>query len=197
MEEDCIMTLEELIEEGNKFQVKTTRPRMGYENGINIIYTPTSYIEHGDDYTAWVEKSKRYIAANYPNDRALDDFVNVANEKTCNQNILKMVGILKSLQEVPAFCPAPSKDKQDMVLNISQNQTQNQQQHTDWVIDSIRDALTGSQYKEIKAVIDEEKEPQQAKSKIMEKLRSFGGDVLSNIIANLITSPTIWSQLIK
>lgn len=197
MEEDCIMTLEDLIEEGNKFQVKTTRPRMGYENGINIIYTPTSYIEHGDDYTAWVEKSKRYIAANYPNDRALDDFVNVANEKTSNQNILKMVGILKSLQEVPALCPALSKDKQDMVLNISQNQTQNQQQHMDWVIDSIRDALTGSQYKEIKAVIDEEKEPQQAKSKIMEKLRGFGGDVLSNIIANLITSPTIWSQLIK
>ena len=35
-----------------------------------------------------------------------------------------------------------------------------------------------------------------AKSKILEKLKSFGGDVLSNVLANLITNPAIWSKLI-
>ena len=194
--EDYIMTLDELIIEGENFHVKTTAPSMGYKNGFRVIYQPTSYIENGDEYTLWVEKSKRYIAANYPNDRALDDFVSVTNETPSNQNILKMVGILKSLKEVPDFCPTTSKDKKDMVLNISQSQTQNQQQNIDLVVDLIKDALTGSLLKEIKAIAHEEKEPEKAKSKIMEKLKGFGGDVLSNIVANLITNPTIWSQFI-
>ena len=189
------MTLEDLINEGEKFQVKTTAPSMGYKNGFRVIYQPTSYIENGDEYTLWIEKSKRFISVNYPNDRALDDFINVSKETPSNQNILKMTGILKSLREIPTLCPAPSNDKNDMILNITQNQTQNQHQQIDLVLDSIKDALTGSQFKEIKAIANEEKEPEKAKSKIINKLKGFGSDVLSNIVANLITNPTIWSQI--
>ena len=189
------MTLEELIIEGEEFQVKTTAPSMGYKNGFRVIYKPTSYIENGDEYTLWIEKSKRFVAVNYPNDRALEDFISVSNETPSNQNILRMIGILKSLREVPTLCPSPSKGKKDMILNISQNQTQNQHQKIDFVLDSIKDVLTGSQFKEIKAIANEEKEPEKAKSKIIDKLKGFGSDVLSNIVANLITNPTIWSQI--
>lgn len=33
------------------------------------------------------------------------------------------------------------------------------------------------------------------KTKIMDKLKSFGESVMSNIIASLITNPSIWNNL--
>lgn len=77
--------------------------------------------------------------------------------------------------------------------NMSQTQSQNQMQEIAITIflDSIKDELTGRQMKEIKEIVDQEEDVNQAKPKIIEKLKSFGGDVLSNIIANIITNPTI------
>jgi hypothetical protein len=52
--------------------------------------------------------------------------------------------------------------------------------------------LTGSQLKEIKQVVDETKgDLEKAKPKIINKLKSFGENIASNIIANIITNPTI------
>ena len=36
---------------------------------------------------------------------------------------------------------------------------------------------------------------QKARPGIIEKLKSFGADVASNIVANLLTNPAIWSGL--
>ena len=85
-------------------------------------------------------------------------------------------------------------------LNVSQNQSQEQQQSQKIVLDifveSIKDEISGKQFKELKAIIVEEKEPEKAKSKIIEKAKSFGSDICSNIIANIITNPNIWQGLI-
>ena len=78
-------------------------------------------------------------------------------------------------------------------MSQTQSQSQNQMQEIAITIflDSIKDELTGRQMKEIKEIVDQEEDVNQAKPKIIEKLKSFGGDVLSNIIANIITNPTI------
>ena len=187
------MTIDELIEEGSKFEVKTTSFRFGEECGMNVIYEPTSYIENGDAFLAWIEKTKRFIASQYPDDRAINDFEKCANEFS-SRSIQSMVAILKSLKYVPTPCPIKSDSKTGVVVSVSQNQTQ--QQNISFVLDSIKDALTGSQYKEIEEIAQEETDSTKARTKILNKLKSFGNDVLSNIVANLITNPNIWSQFI-
>lgn len=93
--------------------------------------------------------------------------------------------------------PEPKIEKMSAVINNNNNmsQTQNQSQTQEIAIsiflESIKDELTGRQMKEIKEIVEQEEDVNQAKPKIIEKLKSFGGDVLSNIIANIITNPTI------
>ena len=44
---------------------------------------------------------------------------------------------------------------------------------------------------EIREILKDIKDISIAKPQVIEKLKSFGGDVLSNIIANIITNPAI------
>ncbi len=97
----------------------------------------------------------------------------------------------------------PDKDKnQDnsVNVNVSQNQTQDQHQSQkivfDIFIESIKDEITGKQLKELKAIINEEKEPEKAKKKILDKLSSFGIGICSNILTNIISNPIVWGGIL-
>lgn len=60
----------------------------------------------------------------------------------------------------------------------------------------FEDELSDSQLKELKQVVDEEKgDLEKAKPKVIDKIKSFGENVASNILANIITNPAIWSCL--
>lgn len=63
-------------------------------------------------------------------------------------------------------------------------------------IEAIQDDLTGRQIKELKTVVaDANNNLQIARPGIIAKLKEFGSDVLSNIVANVLTNPVIWSGL--
>ena len=52
--------------------------------------------------------------------------------------------------------------------------------------------------KELKEVLDENKEDaEKARKGIIEKLKSFGSDVASNIVANILTNPVIWNSFVN
>ena len=79
-------------------------------------------------------------------------------------------------------------------LTVTQHQNQTQEIAISIYLESIKDELTGRQMNEIKEILKEIKDIKDisiAKPQVIEKLKSFGGDVLSNIIANIITNPTI------
>ncbi len=83
-------------------------------------------------------------------------------------------------------------------INNSNSQTQNQQQSlaVELFLEAIKDDLTGRQIKELKTVVAEAgNDLQKARPGIIEKLKSFGADVASNIVANLLTNPAIWGGL--
>ena len=83
-------------------------------------------------------------------------------------------------------------------INNSNSQTQNQQQTlaVELFLEAIKDDLTGRQIKELKAAVAEaDNDLQKARPGIIEKLKSFGADVASNIVANLLTNPAIWGGL--
>ena len=77
----------------------------------------------------------------------------------------------------------------------SQRQAQEQKQEVTLFLNSLREELKGSQYDEIVAIFKEEKDPTQAKTKFVDKIKSFGSDVASNILANLLSNPSFWQQI--
>jgi hypothetical protein len=77
-------------------------------------------------------------------------------------------------------------------INISVNQSQNQSVQIHFIWESIKDELTGKQIKELEEVVNENLPIENKKHKIVEKLKSFGGNVLTNIVANILTNPNIF-----
>lgn len=162
-----------------------------------------------DLYYKWLEKAKRFIEINYPDDKHIADFEQISKHNIWPNQQAKLLAILEAFAALPIAIPRtkPSTKKQDHErgpiqvttnINNSNSQTQNQQQSlaVELFLEAIKDDLTGRQIKELKTVVAEAgNDLQKARPGIFEKLKSFGADVASNIVANLLTNPAIWGGL--
>lgn len=161
-----------------------------------------------DSYYSWREKAKRLIEINYPGDKHIEEFERISNQDIDPDQQKKLLAILEAFVALPIVIPCTkSSIKQDHKqspinvttnINNSNSQTQNQQQSlaVDLFLDAIKDDLTGHQIKELKEVVaNTDNDVEKARPGIVEKLKSFGADVVSNIVANLLTNPAIWSGL--
>lgn len=191
--------LESLIQEGNEII-----------NTISYVKAPSRTIrtfdvykvEDESRYQTWKSKSIRLLNINFKDDMESSAFVEAANSfdklHYTPKYLKEMVGILISCKEIPNNIKQKENVRQTpssaVTVNINQSQTQNQEINI--FIDAISDELTGKQYKELKSIAQEESNPDTSKQKIVEKLRSFGSDVLSNIVANIITNPSIWNCML-
>ena len=97
---------------------------------------------------------------------------------------------MKAFKEIPQAITLPKEHHGGIVITNSNTQSQQQDQTVDIFIEAIADELTGKQMKELKAALAEEKRG--AKGTLIEKVKSFGLDTLSNILANIVTNPAIW-----
>lgn len=191
--------LESLIQEGNEII-----------NTISYVKAPSRTIrtfdvykvEDESRYQTWKSKSIRLLNVNFKDDMESSAFVEAANSFDKShytpKYLKEMVGILISCKEIPNNIKQKENVRQTpssaVTVNINQSQTQNQEINI--FIDAISDELTGKQYKELKSIAQEDSNPDTSKQKIVEKLRSFGSDVLSNIVANIITNPSIWNCML-
>lgn len=97
--------------------------------------------------------------------------------------------------------PKPSKENSDKAMNLSINQTNNQTQSTtinislSIITDAIKGELRTSEIDQLKEIIESSEEPTEKKKKFFEKIKSFGSDVSSNILANIITNPKVYEQI--
>ena len=114
------------------------------------------------------------------------------------------MAILEAFADLPSIVPQKNNEKTERGVNITANinntnsQSQNQEQSVavNIFLEAIKDDLTGRQVKELKEVIAEsDGDKKKARDGIIAKLKSFGSDVASNIVANIITNPLIWSSL--
>lgn len=190
--------LETLIQEGNNIV-----------NSISYVHAPSGVkrmhdvfrVENETQYQIWKSKSIRLLNINFKDDIEVNAFIEAAksfDKSHYTPKYLKgMVGILISCKNIPNNAKREEKEKQEthsaVMVTVNQSQTQNQSQEINIFLDSIADELTGKQYKELKAIAQEEPNPEKSKQKIVGKLKSFGGDVLSNILANIVTNPSVWS----
>lgn len=101
------------------------------------------------------------------------------------------------IEEIETYGLPEKNDKkqENNGLNIVVNQTNSQQMTVSLNIflSALQDELNGKQFKEIKGIIDSSEDAEPKKKKIIEKFKSFGIDVMTNIIANILTNPQIYS----
>ena len=184
----------------------------------NLRYMPDppqcfglAYYYYNDDnaYKLWLAKAKRYIGIYFSNDKSVTEFETISKNDITPGQQRSLLAILKALAVLPTVVPEyhdiqnnekNSKEKEpiNVTINNSNSQTQNQEQSfaAELFLEAIRDDLTGRQIKELKGVVAEaDNDLEKARPGIIKKLKSFGADVASNIVANLLTNPTIWSGL--
>lgn len=155
------------------------------------IYRATT----AEKYQTWQSSVQRFIKSFYPSD--LEEF-KVATEKINPDSHINILGLLNAIKRLPEE-PDSNFLKQKSATNITINNSQHNTQSIvfNLIIDAIKDEITGKELKELNELLKEyEKVPQKDKSKIIDKVKNFGTDVLSNIIANILTNPNIYSGLI-
>ncbi len=87
-------------------------------------------------------------------------------------------------------------------ININLNQHNSQNQSTtvsvnfELIIESLKYGLSGVQIEELKEILESNQEPKEKKKTFVEKIKSFGSDVASNILANLLTNPKVYEQIV-
>ena len=105
--------------------------------------------------------------------------------------------VIEEVQTIGLPQPASKAVSGDITINNTQSQTQNQEQNIviEIFLDAIKDELNGRQRKEILAIAENAENPKEAHKSIVEKLKEFGIDISANIVANVLTNPTVWSSL--
>ncbi|MCL2561941.1 MAG: hypothetical protein FWE10_06450 [Rikenellaceae bacterium] len=199
------ISLDTLIVEGKEIKdsIKYVPPVEGTWRNFHVYA-----IKDNPKYEVWKNKTIRFLGCNFKEDRCISDFENAVKifEKSrfSPSDFDKLIGILESCKIIPKVSQKSSKNMQEahdtaaFSITLNQNQHQNQDQSTVLVlqvfIDSIKDELTGKQYKELTDIVQKERDINKAKPKIIEKIKNFGIDTASNIIANIITNPTVLSK---
>ena len=84
----------------------------------------------------------------------------------------------------------PDKSTPSSGINITL--TQNQTVSVNLLVSALEDELTVTQLKEVKEIMKSDEPKETKKEKIISKIKSFGGDIASNILANILTNPNIW-----
>jgi len=85
--------------------------------------------------------------------------------------------------------PPKNDNKIDNSIRLSVSQSQHQSIEVSFITDALNDELSGKQIRELREIIESEKD----KSKVLEKIKSFGLDVTSGILSSILSNPSIWS----
>jgi hypothetical protein len=77
-------------------------------------------------------------------------------------------------------------------LTVVQSQSNKQTIKLDLIVQALQEELTGKELSEIQSILDSKETSESKKTKTIDKLKTFGSDTLSNIIAGILTNPSIW-----
>jgi hypothetical protein len=108
--------------------------------------------------------------------------------------------LIKDLENFGIVKFNSNSDKTGVNINVNQNSHQNQSTtvsvNFELIIESLKFGLSGVQIEELKEILESHQEPKEKKKTFVEKIKSFGSDVASNILANLLTNPQVYEQLV-
>lgn len=78
-------------------------------------------------------------------------------------------------------------------LTVLQSQDNKQTISLDIIVSELRNELTGNQLDQIQSILDSQETEVYKKKTVTEKLKGFGINTLSNIIAGILTNPNIYT----
>ena len=179
-------------------ELKEMIPTLQHHGG----YIPYDEYPDRGRYESWLAATKRYLSIHFPQDKYVIEFEETSKLILSLKQQQKLLAILEAFANQPTIIPQENNEKKENGINIAinntnkQSQSQEQSYAINMFLEAVKDDLTGKQIKELKKVVDESKDDKEkAKNGIISKLKSFGSDVASNIVANIITNPMIWSNL--
>lgn len=189
------ITLDMLISE-----LKEMIPTLQYSDSF------VPYYEYNDmgKYEKWLAAAKRFLSIHFPNDKYVLEFEETSKKNLWPDQQQRLLAILEAFANLPTIVPQNNKKQKDKGVNITtninntNNQSQSQEQSVaiNIFLEAIKDDLTGRQLKDLKEVIkDSGDDKEKARDGVIDKLKSFGSDVASNIVANIITNPMIWTSI--
>ncbi len=198
MKEDVKKELDILIQ-----KQKDRIPRLQDNGGL---YHPYYYKDEDESkYIKWLTKTHRFLRTYFKNDEDVEAFKRASECRITLRQQNRLLSILEGFLEYPDIIETKvegmmelDKGGSQIIINNtnSQSQLQYQYQGIDILIKSLEDQLSVSQLKELKQIVNEEKgDLEKAKPKLIDKIKLFGENVASNILANIITNPAIWSLL--
>ena len=138
--------------------------------------------------------------------RKIKDIENIQYEKnphygseteTYNKGAVKEAGtaILNSCILELKLLGSPNSDSNNEGTGDDQTTIKNQENKQtiklDIILNELRKELTGSQFDDIKSIIESKENSDIKKNKISQKFKEFGINPLSNIIAGILTNPSI------
>ena len=187
--------LEKLILDGDS--LTSTISYVPAPDGVLRMYDKyrTSY---PTEYQDWLSAVERLVSIHFSSDLQK---IKGASKRLTLDNHRKILGVLRAIKQLPTE-PKKTLDSDkgtNVTINNSQQNTQNNTQEIVFniFVEAVQDELTGKELKELKEILSEfEKEPEKTKSKLLDRLKKFSGDVLSKIVANVITNPNVYSSFI-
>lgn len=142
-----------------------------------------------DEYQEWLSSVSRFVRSNFKSDLPA---IEAASKKLSIDGHRKLIATLKAIQKLPAEPVVQSRSSGG--ANITIHNTQNVSINV--VSEAIKEELTGKDYRELmKLLKDFQNGPTKDKQKVIQKIQGLDGDVVSNILANIMTNPSILSSL--
>lgn len=185
------MTIEELIEQG-KVLKNSLRER---SNEWGTWYAHANQ----DAYENWLMLTKRYINTHYPGDKGVAEFEKLADyaHPTPTQ-MAKMIGILEAMKQIPEISRTNEPKVQSPLVSITNTQSQSQTQNIfiEVFVEALHEELSKKQIRELKAIAEgENRTSEEKKASILDKIKDFGLDTLSGVIANVLSNPAVWAMM--
>lgn len=180
------MNIEDLILEGERLENTL------YKENIppGILALPYYKSREDKNYQNWISSVKRFIRNE--DEKEFNEMINVFKD-IHPENHTKILATLRAIKEIPnnSKIKIIKKEKNLPVVNVYQNQQTNVS--INLIIEAFKSELNDNQRKEIQTIVDDkELEPKKKKSKIVETFKKFGGDLASNILANILTNPSFF-----
>lgn len=138
--------------------------------------------------------------------RKIKDVENIQHEKnphygseteTYNKVAVKETGsaIINACIAELELLGSPNTEYNNEEIGINQTVIQNQEKEQtidqNIILSELRKELTGSQFDKIQFIMDPKENPDIKKNKISQKFKEFGINPLSNILAGILTNPSI------
>lgn len=196
MEKKEIKELEELIEEGEKLSSD-----IKYSSGGDLVF-PHYFFTDRKAYIEWLERCHYWTSINnklsIPKIQGFYD--NLTAKRVKKNEHPQLLNTLKAMLRYPQRKNTESKEMPATVVYVEQTQGQNQFQEQSQsqkliqkvFIEAIKNDLTSTQQKELQTILEAHKgNIEKAKPKLKDKLLSFGKDIASNILANILTNPNV------